>query len=306
MANRTRNHATRRAPRYLGPAGPLGFHVGIAGGLARAPANARRLGARAMQIFTRSPRMWRAAPLDPAVVRAFRDEIERQEIAAVVAHAIYLLNLASPREDLWRRSIEVFIDDVRRCHALGIDRLVIHPGSRGEASPAAGRRRLRQALREITRRTNDTNVKILLESTAGAGAHLGGTLDELAWLIDHHPTPERLGVCLDSCHLFAAGYPLHEPRGLPLLLDDLERTVGLARLGCWHLNDSVGEWASHRDRHARVGRGKIGRAFFRQALHEPRFFGVPKILEIPGGEATFAADLRLLARLAPPAVDPGH
>jgi deoxyribonuclease-4 len=288
----------RYAPRYDGPAGPLGCHVTDAGGVDKAPEKARRLGATAMQIFTRSPRMWRASPIPSDRAAKFAAARATHGIVAAVAHAIYLLNLASARDDLWRRSIDVFSDDIERCALLGIDRLVLHPGAGGDASLAERRRRVLAALKEVVRRTAGVPVTILLETTAGGRGTVGADLADMAWLIDHHPRPERLGVCLDSCHLFAAGQPLHEPDSLARLIDEIERTIGLAKIGCWHLNDSLGEWNSHRDRHARLGKGKIGQDFFARLLHEPRFFGVPKILEVPGGDKAFAGDLRLLARLA--------
>lgn len=292
--------ARRPAKRYTGPAGPLGFHVGIAGGLDRAPARARILGAGAFQIFTRSPRMWKASPPTPAMAAAFRSEVARLELLPV-AHAIYLINLASPDETLRARSVATFIEEIQTCALLGIDRLVIHPGSRGAATRIQGLESVLRSLKECTRKTRDASVTILLESTSGAGNHLGGDLTDLAWLIDRHPEPERLGVCLDSCHLFAAGRPLHEPAGLDLLLTEFDTAIGLGKLGCWHLNDSLGEWNSHRDRHARIGRGNLGRDFFARVLGDRRLHGIPKILEVPGGDDAFAADLRLLARLAPPA-----
>ncbi len=295
---RTPNNPPHNARRYLGPAGPLGFHASIAGGPANAPAHARRLGARAMQIFTRSPRMWRAAPISRDGAAAFRAEVARLELTAVVAHAIYLLNLASSDDALWRRSIDAFVDEIERCALLGIDRIVIHPGSRGEQTVVRGLRRVLRALTEVTRRTRQTGVKVLLETTAGAGASLGARIDELAWLIDRHPQPERLGLCLDSCHLFAAGYPLHEPDGLDRLLAEIDDAVGTTKIECLHLNDSKGEFASRVDRHARLGQGHIGEDFFRRLMREPRLFGVPKLLEVPGGDEAFAGDLRLLARLA--------
>jgi deoxyribonuclease-4 len=289
---------SRPAPRYYGPAGPLGCHVVDAGGLEKTPEKARALGATAMQIFTRSPRMWRASPIPPDRAAKFAAARERHGIVAAVAHAIYLLNFASARDDLWRRSIDVFSDDIERCARLGIDRLVLHPGAGGDAPVAKRRRRVLDALKEVVRRTAGVKVTILLETTAGGRGTVGSDLADMAWLLDHHPRPERLGVCLDSCHLFAAGWPLHEPDGLARLTDEIERTVGLAKIGCWHANDSLGDWNSHRDRHARVGKGKIGKDFFARLLHEPRFFGVPKILEVPGGDKSFAGDLRLLAKLA--------
>lgn len=296
---KTAPSTSRAAPRYLGPAGPLGFHASIAGGIELAPARARALGARALQVFSHSPRVWKSAAVSADTAAAFRLAVEQNELAAVVCHASYLINLGSAEDGLWRHGIDAFVDEVERCDRLGIDRLVIHPGSRGEQTLGQGRRRVLRALNEIVRRTPHAAVTILLESTAGAGAHLGDTLDDLAWWLDHHRRPERLGICLDSCHLFAAGYPLHEPDGLDALLTEIDDRLGLARLGCWHLNDSAGEFGSHVDRHARLGRGNIGRDFFARLLHDRRLHGIPKLLEVPGGDEAFAGDLRLLRRLAP-------
>jgi deoxyribonuclease IV len=293
------NKKQRNAPRYFGPAGPLGYHASIAGGFAGVPEQARRLGARAIQVFTSSPRMWRARDIESAEGVAFQAARREHGILTVVAHAIYLINLASSDDALWRKSVDAFVDQVRRCHTLGIEALVVHPGSRGEKTVAQGRRRVLRALRETVRRTASTGVRILLETTAGGGGHLGGTIDDLAWLIAEHPTPERLGICLDTCHLFAAGFPLDTPRGLPDLLDQIAATVGLDKIGCIHVNDSLGELGTHRDRHARLGRGNLGKDFFRILMNEPRLFGVPKLLEVPGGDDAYRGDLGFLARRGP-------
>lgn len=293
-----KNKPTRRPARYLGPAGPLGCHVGIAGGIDQAPGRGRALGALAMQVFTRSPRQWAASPLSPMATAAFRQEVKQQGIKAVVAHAIYLLNLGSQNRALWQKSVDSFVDEINRCAELGIERIVIHPGSAGEAGEKTGLRRILRGLRRVTERTAGSPVTILLENTAGSGAHLGHNIDQLAWLIDHHPRPERLAICLDTAHALAAGYPLHEPDGLDQLLLEVEEKIGLRKLQCLHLNDSLRPWASRKDRHARIGQGELGQAFFRRLLADRRLCGIPKILEVPGGDEAFREDLRLLARLA--------
>lgn len=288
--------------RYQGPAGPLGCHVGIGGGVDLAPQRARDLGATAMQIFTRSPRMWAAPPLNEPTCARFRREVERHGIRAVVAHGIYLVNLGSRDETLWAKSIATVVDEIERCAALGIDRLVLHPGSAGEASPREGLARILAALRKIIARTPDAPVRLLLENTAGTGANLGHDFAHLAWLIEHHPQPARFGVCLDTAHALAAGYPLHEPGGVTRTLDELDTLVGLDRLGCLHLNDSLAAHGGRRDRHARIGQGELGEASFAELLADKRLHGVPKILEVPGGDQAFIDDLRLLAKLARRAV----
>jgi len=294
----TKSRSTRRPARYFGPAGPLGCHVGIGGGVDKAPARGRDLGARAIQIFVRSPRMWKFPPLDQDTADAFREQIVSQEIVAAVAHSMYLINLGSQKDDLWQKGIDALADEVERCALLGVDRLVLHPGSAGDAGEKAGLRRIRDALNRVVRRTADCPVTLLLEITAGSGAHLGASVDQLAWLIDHHRQPERLGICLDTAHALAAGYPLHEKRGLRELIDEVEKKIGLEKLGCFHLNDSLKPYASRRDRHARIGQGELGEAFFARLLADNRLHGIPKILEVPGGDEAFREDLRLLARLA--------
>lgn len=283
---------------YRGPAGPLGCHVSIAGGMRLAPERGRDLGASAIQVFTRSPRAWAFPPLAAQDVEQFPVQRERQRLAAVVAHAMYLLNLASADDRLWRRSIDTFTDEIERCARLGIDRIVIHPGGAGASTPEQGLARILAGLTEVIDRTSGAAVVVLLEITAGTGTQLGHSLKQLAWLIDHHPRPDRLGMCLDTAHALAAGYPLHEPAGLSRLLDEIDARLGLARLGCVHLNDSLKPFASRVDRHARIGQGYLGRDFFARLLAEPRLFGIPKILEVPGGDEAFRDDLRLLARLA--------
>lgn len=292
----------RRPGRYHGPAGPLGCHVGIAGGIDLAPARGRELGATAIQIFTRSPRMWAAPPPATETCERFRREVTRLGIRAVVAHGIYLVNLGSQNDALWEKSIAAVADEIERCAALGITQLVLHPGSAGEATPREGLARILAGLKQVITRTPDAPVRLLLENTAGSGASLGWDFAQLAWLIEHHPQPERFGVCLDTAHALAAGYALHEPDGLARTLAELDDAVGLDRLGCLHLNDSLKPHASRRDRHARIGQGELGAALFADLLAEPRLHGIPKILEVPGGDQAYVEDLRLLAKLARRAV----
>jgi len=290
---------------YRGPAGPLGCHVSIAGGFRYAPGRGRDLGAAAIQVFTRSPRAWSAPPLSDEDVVSFPAAVAREGIAAVVAHAMYLINLGSANDGLRRRGIDTFVDEINRCSRLGIGRIVIHPGSARTMSPAQGLERILDALKEVAKRTRDSSVVILLENTAGMGGSLGHSLAQLAWLIDHHPQPERLGICLDTAHALAAGYPLDETDGFARLLDEIDGRIGLPRLGCLHINDSKTPRASRVDRHARIGEGFLGREFFQRLLAEPRLFGIPKILEVPGGDDAFRGDLRLLARLARGALSGG-
>jgi deoxyribonuclease-4 len=274
----------------------LGAHCGTSGGLANCWTEARDLGCEAVQIFVKSNRQWNLPKLDPADAEAFAAGARALPGGpeAVVAHAAYLVNLASPDAQVAARSRKGLAAEVRRCHEVGIPQLVLHPGSHGGAGEETGERLVSEGLREVIAETSDCRVRILLEIAAGQGAALGTTPEGLGRMIDGADGSERLGVCLDTCHAFAGGYDLRAEDGMAGLLDAAIAAVGLARIGAIHLNDSKGDLGCRKDRHENLGLGTMGDAAFRFLVREPRLANVPMILETPGDLEGYRNDLARL------------
>jgi len=272
----------------------LGAHTSTEGGVAAAPARAAEIGATAMQIFTKTPNQWREPNLDPALAAAFREALAANGVRAVVAHDSYLINLASPDDALRARSAASFTAELERCRALGIPYVVSHPGNYMD-DRAAGLARNAQAYGECLERV--PGVGLLIEGTAGPGTALGSTFEELRALRDGMPAAvrERVGFCLDTAHLHAAGYEV--ARDTPGVFDRFDREVGLALLKCLHLNDSKADLGSHLDRHQLIGEGTIGPGAFRAIMRDPRLAGVIMIIETPKGSDPARNDRRMLTRL---------
>ena len=269
----------------------FGAHLSIAGGVHRALEAAGTLGCDCVQIFVKNQLQWSPAPLNRVRVRRWHEIRRRSGVRPVIAHATYLINLASPDPVMWRRSVKTFTEEIRRCAVLRIRQLVIHPGSHRGAGREAGVTRVARALNQICEKTADSGVRILLETTAGQGHGLGGQFEDLADIIDRAKHPRRLGVCLDTCHLFAAGYELRTPVGYERTIAALDRQVGLSRVACIHVNDAKHRLGSKADRHEHIGQGKLGLRAFRLLVNDARLAGVPKILETPKGRDARGRDL---------------
>ena len=255
--------------------------MSIAGGLELAFDRGLEVGCDCLQIFVKNQRQWAAPPLTDETIAAFREAHDRTGLNPVVAHSTYLINLASPDAALRRRSSLALADELRRCHALHIPHLVLHPGAHMGDGVARGIRRIIGSLNKVHRATNGCTTQVLLETTAGQGSAIGASIEELGAIIDGVAHSERMGVCLDTCHLFAAGYDLTEPAEYERTVCELERRVGLERVRCIHVNDSKRECGSRVDRHDHIGKGKIGRGAFARLVNDKRFTGVPMILETP-------------------------
>jgi deoxyribonuclease-4 len=258
----------------------IGAHVSPAGGPAKAVERGTERGARAIQIFNQNPRAWKPTVYGDEAVADFRSAMEGSGVDALLIHAVYLLNAASEDPEIRDKTLTSLIASLRAGDALVAVAVVLHPGSAktGEVAPAIARAGavIREALAESER------CALHLENTAGAGGTLGRSFGELAALIDAAGGDDRLGMCLDSCHLYASGYDIRTAAGLTSVLDDCDATVGLDRLGSLHFNDSQGTLGSNRDRHADVGQGELGEDGCAVFLSEPRFDGLPVILETPG------------------------
>lgn len=281
----------------------LGSHMSMAGGYDRAVRAAASFGFQSVQLFTKNNNQWKAPVLTDSHVNAFRIALAETSIVDPVAHNSYLINLASPNETLWNQSIDAMTVEVERCQVLGIAELVAHPGAHTGSGEEAGLSRIATALDEIHRRTSGTRVTIDLETTAGQGTCLGNRFAHLGSILARVKEPERLGVCVDTCHIFAAGYSLGSPEEYDSTMSELDHAVGLAKVRVWHLNDSLREQGSRVDRHAGIGRGHLGLEPFRNVLNDVRFEGIPMILETPKGtdeessEELDAINLRVLRGL---------
>jgi deoxyribonuclease-4 len=255
--------------------------MSIAAGLHRALERGRALDCGAVQIFLRNQRQWRARPLTDAEVRAFHAARRQTGIRHVFAHASYLINLGAPEETAWRRAVDAFTDEVERAERLGLSCVVIHPGSHLGAGFESGLTRVVAALDEVTRRTPGYTVRIALENTAGAGNVIGRTFAELGTLLTRAARSERLGICIDTCHLFAAGYDIRSDAGYRRAIAECGQAVGVERVVAFHLNDAKAPLGSGLDRHEHIGRGHLGRRPFARLLRDRRFRAVPKVLETP-------------------------
>ena len=277
-----------------GPGPLIGAHVPVSGGLVKAAANGTAIGAEAIQIFTRNQVRWAVKAVEPEEARAFAAAIAASEIAVVVAHGSYLVNLATPDPVLRERSRDAFFAELQRCQALGIRDLVFHPGSHSGAGESAGLAAVARSLDEVLGRDRGIGVRPLLEVTAGQGTSLGHRFEHLAEVLSRSRHGERLGVCLDTCHLLAAGYDVTTPRGYEATLRAFDRIVGLSKVRAIHLNDSKQGLGSRLDRHAPVGEGCLGLPAFRRLVNDRRFDGVPMLVETPGPIARWKRELNLL------------
>lgn len=276
----------------------LGTHVSIAGGMEQAFLRASAIGATAIQLFTRNASRWQAPALTEETVVAFRVARQASAVRYVAAHSSYLLNLASPDPEQRQRSIMTCLDELERCRRLGIEALVIHPGSHKGEGVTTGLTTLCRSFEQICRQAGE-EVTILLENTAGQGASLGASLQELGWVLERLDR-SHFGICLDTCHAFAAGYDISTLQGYEHLTEQVDRLIGIDRLQLFHLNDSKKPLGSRVDRHEHVGQGLIGIEGFRCLMQDQRFAHCPKITETPPGENNChdLENLALLRRLA--------
>ena len=275
----------------------LGAHMSIAGGLHLALERGKVVGCSVVQLFVKNQLQWAAPPLTDEDVRLFGRAKRATGIQVVFAHATYLINLATPAEPDWRRAVDAFADELERAEALGLRFVVIHPGSHKGSGLETGISRIVRALDELATRTRGYRVKIALENTAGAGHTVGARFEELQAILERVAAPERLGICLDTCHLFAAGYDIRTPAGYARTLETCEKSVGARSVLAFHLNDAKASLGSGLDRHEHIGKGRIGLGAFRCLLNDRRFAEVPMVLETPKDDDADRRNLRTLRRL---------
>ncbi len=270
----------------------FGVHVSIGKGLVAAVGTAKALGCDAFQIFIGNPRGWKRNPLDEAEVAAFRQERHQSGLGPVVVHLSYLPNPAAADDELYEKSIKAIDKEYRRAVAIDADYFVVHAGKAGPQTIETALDKVATAVRTVLTR-NEGRTRFLLENQAGAGTEVGGHLPQLAKVLKAVDYPERTGICVDTCHAFAAGYELRTKEGLDQLLTEVETTIGWSQLCLLHLNDALGERGSHLDRHTHIGQGQIGEAGFRLILSDPRLAGLTGILETP--QKALEDDLKNLA-----------
>jgi len=273
--------------------------MSIAGGLHRALERGREADCSVVQIFLKNQLQWSAKPYAPEEIRQFAAAWKATGIRTVFAHSSYLINLAAPSLTDWTRAVDAFHDELERAEALALPFVIIHPGSHKGQGLEAGIRRIVGALDEVTSRTRGYRVRVLLENTAGGGATIGRSFEELRALLGGARVPERLGVCLDTCHLFAAGYDLRTRAGYERVMKSCASIVGLRHVRAFHLNDAKAELGSGLDRHEKIGRGRLGKDAFRWLMRDRRFARAPMVLETPKDPEPKAdrAALTLLRRL---------
>ena len=262
----------------------LGAHMSIAGGLHLAIDRAVAAGCGVVQIFTRNSNQWRGKPVSAADAALFRSKFAASGLREVISHDIYLINLAAPPGETRDKSIAAFRDELETCAGLGIDKVVMHPGSHLADSPGTGLGRVVEAFDLLFGDVPQFEGKVLIETTAGQGSNLGRTFEELGAIINGSRFPDKFGVCFDTCHTFAAGYDIATEEGYRDTMVQFDRFIGLDRLHCFHLNDSKKGLGSRVDRHEHIGKGELGLNPFRFILNDPRFAAVPKVLETPKGD----------------------
>lgn len=281
---------------------PLGVHVSVAGGLATAFERAATLGCDTIQIFVKNANQWRARPLDDGDAAAFRAAHAAGKVGAVMAHASYLINLAAIDPRLLALSVEALTDELERCGRLGVEGLVLHPGAHLGSGEESGLDRAAAALDQALAALPRLRTRVLLENTAGQGSCLGHRLEHLATLRERLPAARRrrVGFCIDTCHAFAAGYPVAGRAGWRDFVAEVADRLGIQSLGCIHVNDSLRPCGSRRDRHAHIGEGLLGLPTFARLLAEPALAAVPMIVETDPGKdmAGHARDLAALRGLA--------
>ena len=277
---------------------PLGAHMSIAGGYYKAVEEAHRCGCDCVQLFTKNNNQWRAKPITDEEAKLFQDRLRELRISHPISHMSYLINLATPDPELWQKSVESMVIELERADQLGIPYVVVHPGSYTTATEEEGLANVARAIDLV----HQLRPRIVLEITAGQGTNLGWKFDHLAAIVAQVRRPERIGICFDSCHAFAAGYDLADRKAYLAMWREFDRQLGLDRLKAIHLNDSKRERGSRIDRHEHIGRGQIGLAGFRNLLSDKRLQRVPMYLETPkenaGDEPWDVVNLRTLRGLA--------
>jgi len=277
----------------------LGAHMSIAGGVGESVGRGKSIGCDCIQIFTKSSRQWKSKPYTEEEIAAFKRNLRESDIGCVIAHDSYLINLGAPDEALRKKSVVGFIDELERCEGLGVPWLVAHPGSHVGSGEEAGISTIAKSIDEAHKACAGFEVKVALEITAGQGSNLGYSFQQMGRIFDAVKENDRLRLCFDTEHAFAAGYDISNEEGYQRTFSELDEHIGIKRIVAFHLNDSLKPFNSRVDRHEHIGKGHLGTKTFERLLHDARFFGIPMCLETePGPEMKdIAADLVTLRGL---------
>jgi deoxyribonuclease IV len=262
----------------------LGAHMSIAGGIFNAPERGVKVGCGVIQVFTQNSNQWRGKPVSDSDALLFKEKWAESGLHEIVSHDIYLINLAAAPGEIREKSLAAFREEMERCARLGIGKIVMHPGAHLGEGEETGIGRICAAFDRLIGEVPEYTGKVLLETTAGQGSNVGYTFEQLRAIIDGSAFPDRFAVCYDTCHTFAAGYDITTPAGYARVFGEFDRILGLGRLQCFHVNDSVKGVGCRVDRHAHIGNGAMGLEGFRLLVNDPRFAKVPKILETPKGD----------------------
>jgi deoxyribonuclease-4 len=288
--------------------GLLGAHVSIAGGIENSIYRAKELECDSFQIFSRNQRQWTAPPMRKEVAEEFKRLLKESEMGPVIVHDSYLINLGSPKENTYKRSVEAFTEEILRAEMLGAVSLVMHPCSHLGKGEGWGLERISAGIDESVNEYMKSDIgpqekgkttSILLETTAGQGTNLGYAFEQLAQMIDMSENQDMLAVCFDTCHAFAAGYDISTEQGYYQVMDRFDEVIGLDLLKVFHINDSLKGVGSRVDRHKNIGEGELGETPFRILVTDPRFEKAPMILETPGGDEYYEKNLKLLRSWVP-------
>jgi deoxyribonuclease IV len=275
----------------------LGAHVSIAGGIFNAPERGAKAGAKVLQFFTQNSNQWKGKAVSAEDAALFQQNMAAHGIAEAISHDIYLINLAAGPSEIQDKSITAFREEMERCARLGVNKIVMHPGSHTGDGEAVGIRRICEAFDLLFSLVPQFTGKVLLENTAGQGTYLGYRFDQLKAIIEGTSYPDRFGVCFDTCHAFAAGYDLTTRDGYQRTFEEFHKAVGISTLQAFHLNDSKKGMGSKVDRHEHIGDGALGLEPFRFILNDPQFASVPKVIETPHEEGMDVENLKRLRSL---------
>ena len=275
----------------------LGAHMSISGGVFTAPARGEELGCTAIQIFTKNANRWDAKPLSEEDISSYNEELSKTGIKNVVAHDSYLINLCSPDETLIEKSRNAFLIEMQRCEQLGIPALVTHPGSHMGSGEDVGIKEIAASLDWLHDNFHGTTAKVALETTAGQGTNLGYTFEQIASMVDQTKDSDRLVICLDTCHIFAAGYDIRTEETYNDSIEKFDKVIGLDKLVCIHMNDSKFEFGKKKDRHEEIGDGFIGLDGFGFIMNDERLKDIPKVMETPKGDDGKSQDIINLKKL---------
>jgi deoxyribonuclease-4 len=284
MKNSQREQKTKKTPSNDAPPILLGAHMSIAGGVHTAVERGRRIGCTTMQMFVKNNNQWRGKPLTAEDVSTYKKLLSESRISPVVVHDTYLINLCAVDKEILQKSRIALKEELDRCEMLGVDYLNFHPGAHMGAGEEEGIKQIVESLNLIHDQTKGYRVKSVLETTAGQGTAIGYRFEQLRKIMDLVEQRDRMAVCVDTCHIFAAGYDIATEKGYRQTFKEFDAIIGLDRLVVFHVNDSKRELGSRVDRHEHIGKGQIGKKGFSFLMNDPRFVNIPKILETPKGE----------------------